>query len=68
MNEETNAGAEMVPQGTDRIDLAVYAHRVLAVLRPLGPIECEVVLRAALELNRASSIRPSPAVSADESI
>jgi hypothetical protein len=38
----------------ERADLAVYAHRVLVALRPLDALDCDAVLRAALELNRAS--------------
>jgi hypothetical protein len=38
------------------VDPAVHAYRVLAVLRALDPIQCDAVLRAALELNRAAGI------------
>jgi hypothetical protein len=38
----------------ERADLAVYSHRVLVMLRPLDALDCDAVLRAALELNRAS--------------
>ena len=44
-------------QGMHRADLAVYTHRVLALLRPLDTPECDAVLRAAEELNRAERIR-----------
>ncbi len=43
------------PAGTpERADLAVYSHRVLVILRPLDALDCDAVLRAALELNRPS--------------
>ena len=67
MNDAPNLPPELVPQGHERIDLAVYAYRVLAVLRPLDPVECDAVLHAALELNRASRIQSPPASSTDES-
>ena len=55
------------PAGTpERADLAVYAHRVLAALRPLDAIECDAVLHAALELNRPSQIHLSPVASPGE--
>lgn len=50
----------------ERADLAVYSHRVLVMLRPLDALDCDVVLRAALELNRASHFRWSQTASADE--
>jgi len=65
MNNEANPG-EIVPQGSERLDLAVYAYRVLAVLRSLGPIECDAVLHAVLELNRASQVSRPPTASTDE--
>ena len=60
MNGEAKDRLELSPQGRERIDLAVYAYRVLAVLRPLDPIECDAVLHAALELNRPARIDRSP--------
>ncbi len=51
------------PAGTpERADLAVYAHRVLVGLRPLDALECDAVLRAALELNRPAHIHLPPLV------
>ena len=50
----------------ERADLAVYAHRVLAALRPLNALDCDAVLRAALELNRPSQIHLSPVASPGE--
>jgi len=50
----------------ERADLAVYTHRVLAVLRPLDAPDCDGVLRAALELNRASHIGRSETALADQ--
>jgi len=44
----------------ERVDLAVYAHRVFVALRPLDALDCDAVLRAALELNRASRFPASP--------
>jgi hypothetical protein len=55
-NGEAEAPREPGLQGCERVDLAVYAYRVLAVLRALDPIQCDAVLRAALELNRAARI------------
>lgn len=66
MNGVTPDPHELVPQGRERIDLAVYAYRVLAVLRPLDPIECEAVLHATLELNRPSRIHGHPTASPQE--
>lgn len=68
MTDETNAPGELVAQGCERVDLAVYVHRILAVLRSLDPTQCDVVLHAALELNRAFRIRRSPAAPEDESL
>ncbi len=48
-------------------DLAVYAHRVLAALRPLNALDSDAVLHAALELNRPSHIHLPPLVSPSES-
>lgn len=67
MDDDTSEPKDLVPEGSEPLDLAVYAHRILAVLRPLGPRECEAVLRAALELNHASLVRRQRADSADES-
>lgn len=67
MSNAPNIPPELVPQGHERMDLAVYAHRVLAVLRPLDPVECDAVLHAALELNRPSRVQSAPTPSTDES-
>lgn len=66
MSDEQSAPREPALQGSERIDLAVYAYRVLAVLRSLNPIQCDAVLHAALELNRAISIRRPPDPRTDE--
>jgi len=56
MNDESNAPHEPALQESERLDLAVYVYRVLAVLRPLDPMRCDAVLRATLELNRVLEI------------